>query len=182
MSRRQHPLNGLLLCALSAILLVGCGGETRKASPPAEVGGHPGNLAPEFALKTIKGDTLRLSDLRGNVVLVDFWATWCAPCKASMPHLQEIHETMQDKGVRVVAVSVDRQGERVVKPFIDKYGFTFDVLLTDNKIEGRFGGIQGIPTTFIIKPDGTVYKRFVGYQPKATYLQAITALKPELSS
>jgi thiol-disulfide isomerase/thioredoxin len=179
---RHHLVTGSLLIVLSIVIMSGCGGESQSASEQTTIGGLPGNQAPDFALSTVTGDTLRLSDLRGDVVLVDFWATWCGPCKMAMPHLQEIHEEYQDKGVQIVAISVDKQGAKIVKPFIAKHGYSFQVLLTDNQIERKFGGIQGIPTTFIIGPDGKVFKRFVGYQPKGIYLQAIKALKPDLTS
>ena len=115
-------------------------------------------------------------------VLVDFWATWCGPCKMAMPHLQEIHEKYGDKGVTIVAVSVDQGGEKVVRQFIQKHGYTFEVVLTDRQIEQKFGGFLGIPTTFIIDPDGLVYKRFTGYQDKSVYQKLIQELKPELAS
>jgi len=180
-SRHRH-VTGMLLIALGLGIAAGCGSNSDSATEAATVGGLPGNQAPDFALSTLTGDTLRMSDLQGDVVLVDFWATWCGPCKMAMPHLQEIHDEYRDKGVRIVAISVDRQGASIVKPFITKHGYSFDVVLTDNQIEKKFGGIPGIPTTFIIGPDGKVFKRFVGYQPKNTYLQAIKQLKPDLAS
>ena len=182
MNSQHHFTIRLVLLLVGAFLLAGCGGESESNSQTQLVGGNPGNLAPDFELTNLAGDTVKLSDLRGDVVLVDFWATWCGPCKMAMPHLQDIHEQFGDKGVTIVAISVDRQGERVVRPFIQKYGYSFDVVMTDNLIEQKFGGFRGIPTTFIIAPDGTVFKRWTGYQSKAAFLNAIKQLKPELAS
>jgi thiol-disulfide isomerase/thioredoxin len=150
--------------------------------PELKVGGVPGNMAPEFALKGLKGEMVRLSELRGSVVIVDFWATWCGPCRVAMPHLQEIHETYGERGVTVVAIAMDQSGEKVVRPFVDKNRYGFKVVLPDGKVDRTFGGIYALPTTFIVAPDGTVYKKYVGNPGKEIILKDIYALKPELAS
>jgi thiol-disulfide isomerase/thioredoxin len=158
------------------------GDAAAKAAEDRTVGGRPGNLAPDFALTDLNGHVVRLHELRGNVVLVDFWATWCGPCKLALPHLEEIHETYGDKGVTIVAIAMDQSGAKVVKPFVEKTKLGFKVVLPADDIDRKFGGILGLPTTFIIGPDGTVYKKYVGYQRKEVFLRDIMALKPELSS
>jgi thiol-disulfide isomerase/thioredoxin len=184
--RRKEDTVSRVLCTLFSLLslglfaIAGCsggdsgGGTTTSTSSATKT--------PDFVLTDLSGNQVRLSDLRGNVVILDFWATWCAPCLMALPHLQEIHEQYGDKGVKVVTVATDEGGARVVVPFIEKKGFTFTVLLPDDKVQRDFGPIRGLPTTLVIDPEGRISKRFLGYQPKETYLKAVTALKPELLS
>jgi thiol-disulfide isomerase/thioredoxin len=166
----------------SAVTSTGAASQTGVAEENRPVGGRPGNLAPDFALADLNGQVVRLSDLRGNVVLVDFWATWCGPCKAALPHLQEIHNMYGDKGVTIVAIAMDNSGAKIVRPFVDKQKLSFKVVLPSDEIDRKFGGIRGLPTTFIIAPDGTVYKRYMGYQRKEVFVRDIVHLKPELAS
>jgi peroxiredoxin len=95
-----------------------------------------------------------------------------------MPHLQEIHEEYDAEGIRVVAVATDQQGAEIVRPFIEKNGYTFRVVPDAAQVVSRqFGSIRSIPTTFIIGPDGQVKNKFVGYQDKQVYLDAALAAR-----
>jgi thiol-disulfide isomerase/thioredoxin len=132
--------------------------------------------APTWALTDMSGKVLKSSDLLGKVVLVDFWATWCGPCKASIPHLVDLYTRYQDKGVEVVGVSLDQQGPKVVKPFIDKYKINYPVVMGNGKVAQDFGGVRGIPTAFVITQDGKIFKTYVGLRPKETYEVDIKAL------
>ncbi|MBK6899323.1 MAG: TlpA family protein disulfide reductase [bacterium] len=98
-----------------------------RAAPAAAAG------VPDFTVTTLEGKTLRLSELRGQVVVVDYWATWCGPCRIAMPHLQKLHEEYQSQGVTVLALSVDQKGPSVVVPFIRQNGFTFAVAMADER-------------------------------------------------
>ena len=139
--------------------------------PGARVGGE----VPEFTLKRLDGGTLQLSSLRGKAVLLDFWDTWCPPCRAAMPHLQEISTTYQDDLV-VVGIAFGRQGAAAVIKFVQDYGLTFDFVLADQKVIMDFGGLQSIPTTFLIDPNGIIVKKWVGGQSKSTYEDGVKAL------
>jgi peroxiredoxin len=118
-------------------------------------------LADDFALKTAEGPTLKLSEQRGKVVLVNFWATWCPPCKEEMPAMQRLHERYQKDGFVLLAVSVDAD-PRVVRPYVTGHRFTFPVAL-DSKMEvANAYGVRALPASFIIDRDGTLAAMAIG--------------------
>ncbi len=148
------------------------------ASTPAVSAGpgaREGVQVPDFNLKRIEGGTMQLSELRGKTVLLDFWDTWCPPCRAAMPHLEEISVKYKDNLV-VVGIAFGRQGEAAVAKFIKDQNLTFDFVLADQKVIMDFGGLQSIPTTFLVDSDGMVVKKWVGGQSKEAYEEAIKAL------
>ncbi|GAA0329775.1 redoxin domain-containing protein [Bacillus carboniphilus] len=123
-----------------------------------------GSPAPDFKLPTIEGEAMRLSDYRGKKVILNFWATWCPPCKAEMPHMQNFYEKNKDKGVEIVAVNLTNldKGEERIKQFIEDYGLTFTVPLD---VEGNIGiEFQAftIPTSYIIDTNGVIQKKIIG--------------------
>lgn len=174
----------LILILMGAWLLAGCGNKTEEAqlaeeTPRTETPTagavsveQVANKTPDFSLMDLDGNHVKLSDYRGKAVILDFWATWCPPCKLAMPHLQEIHANHQQEGIVVLAVSTDQKGATVVKPFIKENGYTFKVLLLNESIFEDFGNIRSIPTTFIIAPNGEITEKFVGYKEMAVYLDA----------
>jgi peroxiredoxin len=127
----------------------------------------PGSRVPEYTAVSVDGDSVRLADLRGRVVVLNVWATWCAPCVEEMPALQRLHDRLEDRGLSVVAVSVDAGGPGVaveddVRAFIDRFGLTFTVLRdASGRIEDVFG-VPGLPTTFIIDRDGRIRRKVLG--------------------
>ena len=155
---------------LTLILAAGCNNGEEAADTDGAAPAAASDT--DFVLNDLAGGRLSLADFRGDVVILDFWATWCGPCKMVMPYLQKIHEDHADEGIRVVALSVDRQGEGVVRKFIDKYGYTFPVAMASAALQTSYGGIQSIPTTFIIGPDGRVAERMIGAHPLEEYLEA----------
>ncbi|MBK7702915.1 MAG: TlpA family protein disulfide reductase [bacterium] len=141
------------------------------AAPAAATG------VPDFTVTTLEGKTLRLSDLRGQVVVVDYWATWCGPCRIAMPHLQKLHDTYKTQGVTVLALSVDQKGPSVVVPFIRQNGFTFAVAMADERSASAFGNFSSIPTTVIVRPDGRVHTTLTGVHPYEEYVAAVKAAR-----
>jgi thiol-disulfide isomerase/thioredoxin len=132
--------------------------------------------APAWEVYALDGTALRSADLKGKVVLVDFWATWCGPCRRSIPHLKDLHAEYADKGLEVVGVSVDQAGPRVVKPFVDKFEINYPIVMGTQKMVQDFGGLRGIPTAFIISQDGKIYSKIIGLAPKEKYEESIKAL------
>ncbi len=130
----------------------------------ALVGFSPGGTAhPSYTLVTLDGDTIRSSDLRGSVVVANFWATWCVPCRLEMPSLQNLHERHAGEDLRVLGFAVDVGGGAGVRAFVDERGITYPIGRASGAEQRAFGGIAGIPTTFVIDRDGTVRHRVVGY-------------------
>jgi peroxiredoxin len=123
-----------------------------------------GQPIPDFELPTLDGDrTVRLSELRGSPVLINFWATWCGPCKQEMPLLVEQYNWNKGKGLRVLAIdTLANDNVDEMKAFAKQFNMTFDVLV--DKTDAIAGGweVMGLPTTFFVKPDGTVAKVHVG--------------------
>lgn len=128
-----------------------------KENDEANVGLKKGMQAPDFELETIDGKTARLSDFRGERVLLNFWATWCPPCRAEMPDMQRFHE---DTNIQILAVNLTATKNETpdkVEDFLDKYGITFPVLLDEELEVSYLYQIQPIPTNYLINPDGTIH-------------------------
>lgn len=116
--------------------------------------------APDFNLISLRGGRIQLSDYRGKVVFLNFWATWCGPCRAEMPSMQDLYADLQDENFVVLAIN-QQEGNRVVQDFVDQQGFSFPVLMDNGQVSYQYG-VRGIPTTFIIGPDGNVIAGKVG--------------------
>jgi peroxiredoxin len=122
-----------------------------------------GKLAADFNLKDLKGATVSLSSMRGKVVFLNVWATWCGPCREEMPSIESLYSSFRkDKDFVVLAVSQDTEGSKVVRPYITKKGFDFTVLLDPSNEVGEMYGVNGIPETFIIGRDGRIVAHHVG--------------------
>jgi cytochrome c biogenesis protein CcmG/thiol:disulfide interchange protein DsbE len=154
----MRAVHRIFLVSILAILLIsGCTGEDRN-KPSA-------GRAPDFALKDLKGNTLHLKDLRGKVVLLNFFATWCAPCRQEIPDFVRIYERFKDKGLEIVGISLDMEGATLLNPFVRHYGITYPVVLGTREVVVDYGGIKGIPTSFLVDRNGVVTEHFVGLRP-----------------
>lgn len=118
--------------------------------------------APDFALKDADGRTVRLSDYRGKVVLLDFWATWCDPCRYEIPWFMAMERKQKDRGFAVLGVSMDDDGWEAVKPFIAELGVNYRVLVGNDEIAQLYGGVDALPTTFLIDREGKIASVHVG--------------------
>ncbi len=154
----------LAIIALGVLLPCGCYQQDVKSE-----------TAPDFTLKTLEGKEVKLSDYRGQVVIVDFWATWCPPCRMEVPAFVELFQKYSGR-LMVLGVSSDQNPRRVIPPFIKKYKVNYPILLSNNRVERDYGGVTAIPTTFVIDRKGAVYRKYVGYQPKITFEKDIKAL------
>ncbi|MBI1871044.1 MAG: TlpA family protein disulfide reductase [Chlamydiae bacterium] len=136
-----------------------------------------GRKAPDFTLTDLEGKTFKLSDLAGKIVVLDFWATWCPPCQDEIPHFVELKNQYGSKGLEIVGIALDRQGVRVVKPFVERFKVNYTILIGDyDQVINDYGGVVGIPTTFLINREGHIVKQFVGYIEKEEFEEEVKKL------
>ena len=122
--------------------------------------------APDFALKDANGRTVHLSDYKGKVVLLDFWATWCGPCRMEIPWLKEFQSRFKDRGFEVLGISMDDDGWASVRPFVSELGINYRIVIGDDNTAQRYGGVDALPTTFVIDREGKIFKINVGWTSK----------------
>jgi peroxiredoxin len=169
-----------VLCA--ALAITGCQNysSTVKAAVKAEKERKP---APDFALKDSNGKTVKLSDYRGKVVLLNFWATWCGPCKIEIPWFMDFEQTYKDKDFAVLGISLDEDGWDAVKPYIAEKKINYRVVIGTDQVAQLYGDVDSLPTTFMIDREGRVAAAHVGLVSKSDYLHDILDLlgtpKPE---
>ncbi len=132
--------------------------------------------APDFALKDADGKTVRLSDYRGKVVLLDFFATWCGPCKVEIPWFMQFERKHKDKGFSVIGVSMDDEGWDVVKPFLAQLGVNYRVVIGSDATAQAFGGVDALPTTFLIDREGRIAATHVGLVSRGDFEDGIEEL------
>jgi peroxiredoxin len=121
-----------------------------------------GHLAPDFLLSTLDGREVRLSDYRGHVVFLNFWATWCGPCKVEMPAMERLYREFRPKGFAILAVSTDAEGAEVTKPFRDALGLSFTIAHDPDMIVGRLYGVRTLPVTFLVNREGVITHQVFG--------------------
>jgi thiol-disulfide isomerase/thioredoxin len=142
--------------------------------------------APDFTLKDLDGKDVSLSEFKGKVVLLNFWATWCDPCYIEIPWLIEMQQKYAGKGFTILGVALDEEGKSVVAPWVAKERFNvngqklpmnYPILLGDDAVADKFGGLLGYPTSILISRDGKIIKRITGL---ISYEEISTAIESQL--
>jgi thiol-disulfide isomerase/thioredoxin len=160
----------ILPVILALVLLVtGCSADSEPPDgkgPTAPVEGTQegtqlGNLAPDFQLQSLDGQTVSLGNLQSKPVLINFWATWCSPCRSEMPYIQEIYEEWSGKGLVVLAINMGESPSKVGE-FMQFYNLSFTVLLDTKQAIAQEYNIQYIPTTFFVDKDGIIQDKMIG--------------------
>ncbi|MBI3586999.1 MAG: TlpA family protein disulfide reductase [Ignavibacteriales bacterium] len=123
--------------------------------------------AKNFSLPRADGSIIELNKLKGKVVIVNFWATWCGPCVREIPDFVELYKQYKDKGLEIVGISIDQGGWAVVQPFIKKHGIQYPIVLATPQFAGEYGNIQAIPTTYIVDKNGYVVEQLLGSRSKS---------------
>ena len=136
----------------------------RRGSGSARLGGPLGaahSVAPDFSLQDLDGQPLELANYRGKVVLLDFWTTWCTPCRAEVQHLVEFQNKYRAQGLQVVGISMD-DSPKPVREFYQELKMNYPVALGNEKVAEAYGGVLGLPTTFLIGRDGRIAAKYAG--------------------
>ena len=137
---------------------------------------HP-QQAPDLTLVSLDGNPIRLADYKGQVLVVDFWATWCGPCRLEIPHLIALQEKYGGRGFQVIGVAVSDREEHV-RLFSEQVGINYPTAMGDDAAVEAFGGFSAIPTTFVVAPDGSIAAKLTGYQEKQVFEDLIENLLP----
>lgn len=184
----QSPASKLLtlgiLIAAVALVAVWISKDSTKSSALAGEGkGAPrvtavkvGDPAPELILKDLQGNTVKLSDMKGKVVLVDFWATWCQPCVIMIPWFIEFQNRYGPQGFAVLGVAMDDEGISVVKPYAAKASMNYTVVLGNEETAEAWGGIFGLPTSFVIDRQGRIQAKHIGLIDRDVFEKDIRGL------
>lgn len=144
----------LWLAAALVLVAAGC-------PSTAEIGTSKGDVAPDFSLPNLGGGSQSLRDLRGSTVILTFWASWCAPCRAEMPDMQVAYGELRDRGLVVVGVNEGETLERV-EAFVQEFGLTFPIVLDEKQGTARTYGVRAYPTTLVIDGEGVIQEVVVG--------------------
>ena len=180
---QRRPVRSSLRVSLMLMLCAGTAGGALAAALGADLFAAAGvqrlkdlREAPSFlSLKTLNGTALDPAAVRGKVLVVNFWATWCGPCKEEMPTLERLQQAFAPSQVMVLAITTDQQ-EQAMRVFARDLGLSFPILLDENKEVSAAFGVRGLPTTVILGPDGTMVGRAIGPR-RWDHMQAVSLLK-----
>lgn len=150
---------------------MGCGASPGAAGPRAP--------AADFTVTDLGGKIFQLSALKGKVVLIDFWATWCPPCREEIPHFKELYAAYGGKGLEIIGLALDPGGVADVAPFVREQQIPYPIAMGTPALVQAYGGIRGIPTTFLVDKQGRIAKKYVGYHGKEVFEGEIRTLLAE---
>ncbi len=165
----------VLTAGILALGVPACSKQQPKEKAAAAVQAQQ-NGGLDFSFTTLDGAQKKLSDFRGQVVIIDLWDTWCPPCRMEIPHFIELQKQYRDKGFTMLGIAFGREGEGAVRRFAQNNGINYPNALMTQEIYDVFGPVNSIPTTFVIDRKGNIYKKYIGYQDKAVFEKDIKAL------
>lgn len=169
----------LIRAALIGIVALGVGTVACQSQEPAKKAvkdDKDRKMAPDFELKDASGKIVKLSDFRGKVVLLDFWATWCGPCAIEIPWFVDFQRRFKDRGFEVLGISMDDDGWKAISPYITEKKINYRIVLGDDKTGDQYGGVEALPTTFVIDREGRIASAHVGLTGRKDFEDAIEKL------
>ena len=158
---RRLVLIVVVLMLVGGSLYLGSASSSRLSYEPVNVA-EIGDPAPGFQLEDTAGNKVSLADLRGKVVLVNFWATWCPPCRAEMPSMEKLNEAMANEEFVMLAINVEENGRSVVPAFLEKTPHEFSVLYDDQGVVQELYGVYRFPESFVVRKDGVIDDKVIG--------------------
>ncbi len=167
---------GAVILSTAPRILDNIGAASRKPAGKAVKDDKDRHKAPDFELKDVNGKVVHLSDYKGKVVLLDFWATWCGPCGIEIPWFTEFQRKYKDRGFTVLGVSMDDGGWKDVKPYVAQNKINYQIVLGDDKTSDQYGDVEALPTTFVIDREGRIASVHVGLTDKKDFDDAIQKL------
>ncbi len=175
---KRNPLVLVVVALMVALMLyVGFHMARRTGSTPRIA---KSTVAPDFSLESLDGKSVRLSDLRGKAVLLNFWATWCGPCKIEMPWFVELQNQYGAQGLQIVGVAMDDASKEDIAKFAKNMGVNYPILIGKESIGDQYGGIPALPESFFIGRDGKIVDKIIGLKGKGEIEDAIkSALKTQ---
>jgi peroxiredoxin len=167
-----------LKIAATAVLIALCvdGCSHSSEAPKAVKNQGDRKPAPTFTLKDANGDEVKLADYKGKVVLLNFWATWCGPCEVEIPWFVEFEKQYKDKDFAVLGVSFDDDGWKSVKPYITSHKINYRIMVGSDVLSQQYGGVDSLPTSFVIDRQGRIAATHIGLVDKADYQNEIVKL------
>jgi len=171
---KRNPLILFFIAAVvAAMLFAGVRAARKNAAGAPGKGQLIGNLAPDFELPALDGGNLKLSDLRGKAVLLNFWATYCGPCKVEMPWFVELQKEYGPQGFQIVGVAMDDASKEDVAKFAKEMGVNYPILLGKDSVADSYGGVNVLPTTFFVDRNGKLIAREFGLQSRSVFVDNI---------
>ncbi len=167
-----------VVIAVSAMIYAGAYKSRHAAEPEGAdisriAGNVKGKVAPDFELKTLDGKTVRLSDLKGKAVLLNFWATWCGPCKIEMPWFVDLQKQYGPQGLQIVGIAMDDSDDKTISDFLKEMGVNYTIVKGKESVGVAYGGVLGLPTTFFIGRDGKIVDQAAGLVSRSEIEQNI---------
>ncbi|HZQ23481.1 MAG TPA: TlpA disulfide reductase family protein [Terriglobales bacterium] len=164
---KRNPLIIVFVAVIVAVMLYAGLHLARRSGTSGPTAGLKGQLAPDFELKSLDGKTVHLTDYRGKAVLLNFWATWCEPCKIEMPWFVELQKQYGPEGLQIVGVAMDDAAEQDIAKFAKEMGVNYTVLIGKEAVGQAYGGVQFLPETFFIDRSGKVIDSVFGLKSRS---------------
>jgi thiol-disulfide isomerase/thioredoxin len=164
---KRNPLALVVVAFVAALMLYVGYHHARRSGPSFAPHLTQASVAPDFSLESLDGKTMRLSDFRGKAVLLNFWATWCGPCKIEMPWFVEFQKQYAAQGFQIVGVAMDDASKEDIGKFAKDMGVNYPILIGKESVGDQYGGVPALPESFLIGRDGKIVDKIIGLRGKA---------------